>query len=159
MNEPPIASVHNPAIWEQLPNAKLTSTARDVFDILTARQSPGGEVRIKQSELAERLGIPPSTVSRAMSELRDRGLIDARTRHGRVLIHPLFAGYESLAHMVHHIQDPDTFIWPLHFDSGDIRPPRRNDPRTGTSFDPNPGPDPDGGAPAPTPRPDLRLAG
>ena len=33
--------VHNPAIWEALPNAKLTSTARDVFDILTARQAPG----------------------------------------------------------------------------------------------------------------------
>ncbi|MEU8893681.1 helix-turn-helix domain-containing protein [Streptomyces sp. NPDC048442] len=153
----PIPGFHNPAAFEQLPNAALTPTARDIFDVLTARQVPGGEVRVWQTDLAARLDTTQSAVSRAMSELRDTGLIEARTRRGRVLIHPLFAGYESLAHMVHHIEDPSTFIWPLNFPSGDIRPPRRSDPRTGTGFDP----DPDGGEPTPAPavRPDLRIAG
>ncbi|MFI5808697.1 helix-turn-helix domain-containing protein [Streptomyces sp. NPDC051561] len=152
-----IPGFHNPAAWEQLPNARLTPTTRDVFDVLTARQAPGGEVRVRQADLAARLDTTQSAISRAMTELRDTGLIEGRTRHGRVLIHPLFAGYESLAHMVNHIEDPATFIWPLHFPSGDIRPPRRSDPRTGTRFDP----DPDGGEPAPAPkaRPDLRIAG
>ncbi|MCX5206079.1 helix-turn-helix domain-containing protein [Streptomyces sp. NBC_00237] len=152
-----IPGFHNPAAWEQLPNAGLTSTARDIFDILQARQAPGGDVRIKQSDLAARLGIHQASVSRAMSELRDTGLIEGRTRHGRVLIHPLFAGYQSYAHMINHIEDPDTHIWPLRFASGDVRPPRRSDPRTGTEFDP----DPNGGEPAPAvaARPNLRLAG
>ncbi|RPK53953.1 hypothetical protein [Streptomyces sp. ADI95-17] len=56
-----------------------------------------------------------------------------------------------------HLKCPDTFVWPLNFPTGDIRPPRARDARTGTDFDP----DPDGGEDAPTPeaRPALRLAG
>ncbi|GAA2464107.1 helix-turn-helix transcriptional regulator [Streptomyces mauvecolor] len=148
---------HNPEIFEVLPNARLSPTARDVFDVLTARQEPGGLVRIRQQELAKRLGIAQGHVSRAIGQLRDKGLIEGRQRHGSVLIHPLLAGYESLAHMVNHLQDPATFVWPLNFPTGDIRPPRSGDPRTDTDFDP----DPDGGedAPAPEARPNLRLAG
>lgn len=152
-----IPGFHNPAIWEQLPNAGLSPTARDVLDILTARQLPGGEVLIKQEQVAERLGISRAAVSRAMGQLRDAGLIEPRTRHGRTLIHPLFAGYESLAHMINHIEDASTHVWPLNFPSGDIRPPRRSDPRTGTRFDPDPGGGED--VPAPKERPNLRLAG
>ncbi|MER7048360.1 hypothetical protein [Streptomyces jumonjinensis] len=72
-------------------------------------------------------------------------------------IHPLPAGYESLSHMVNHLKSPDTFVWPLKLPTGDIRPPRARDARTGTGFDP----DPDGGedAPAPDAPPKLRLAG
>ncbi|MFJ3713236.1 replication/maintenance protein RepL [Streptomyces sp. NPDC090053] len=152
-----VPGFHNPVIWETLPNARLNLTSRDVFDILSARQSPGGEVHVKQKELAERLGISLPAVSRAMSALRDAGLVEGRTRHGKVLIHPLFAGYESAAHMDSHLRDPGTFIWPLNFPSSEIRPPRRNDPRAGTDYDP----DPDGGddASAPEQRPTLRLAG
>jgi hypothetical protein len=74
-----------------------------------------------------------------------------------VLIHPLLAGYESLTHMVNHLQNPATFVWPLNFPTGDIRPPRSSDARTDT----DPDPDPDGGedAAAPEVRPSLRLAG
>jgi DNA-binding transcriptional MocR family regulator len=148
---------HNPEIFEVLPNARLSRTARDVFDILTARQEPGGTVRIRQDEIATRLGITQASVSRAIGQLKDRGLIEGRQRQGTVLIHPLLAGYESLAHMVNHLQDPSTYLWPLNFPTGDIRPPRRSDPRSDTDFDP----DPDGGEDAPTPetRPTLRLAG
>ncbi|MER6109268.1 helix-turn-helix transcriptional regulator [Streptomyces hirsutus] len=148
--------VHNPAMWEHLPNARLKSTARDVLDILTARQEPGGEVQITQGELAERLGISQAAVSRAISQLKDIGILEGRTKHGVVRIHPLLAGYESEAHMVNHLTDPDTYLWPLRYESG-VRPPRRSDPRSGTSFDP----DPDGGEDAPLPEvsPTLRLAG
>lgn len=148
---------HNPEVWEQLPNAGLSPNARDVFDILTARQEPGGLVRIKHKEIAERLGISGPSASRAVGQLKDKGILDGRTRHGVILIHPLLAGYESLAHMMNHVQDPDTHLWPLNIPGCDIRPPRRNDPRSGTSLDP----DPDGGEDAPVPavRPSLRLAG
>ncbi|AJF63206.1 hypothetical protein [Streptomyces vietnamensis] len=76
---------------------------------------------------------------------------------GTLLIHPLLAGYESLAHMTDRLEAPDTHVWPIDFPVGDIRPPRVRDGRTGTGFDP----DPDGGedAPAPEARPVLRLAG
>ncbi|MEV7617079.1 winged helix-turn-helix domain-containing protein [Streptomyces sp. NPDC089799] len=152
-----VAAFHNPEIWEQLPNAKLTGSARDVLDILTARQEPGGLVRIQQKELAHRLGMSQAAISRAMGQLKDLGIIHPRTKQGQVLIHPLLAGYESLHHMVNHIEDPGTHLWPLNFPTGDIRPPRRSDARTGTDFDP----DPDGGEDAPLPRarPTFRLAG
>jgi len=152
-----IAGFHNPQLFEVLPNACLSATARDIFDVLTARQEPGGLVHIRQQELAERLGLSQSAVSRAIGQLRDKGIISERQRKGTLLIHPLLAGYESLAHMTNHLQAPDTHVWPINFPTGDIRPPRVRDGRTGTDFDP----DPDGGedAPALETRPSLRLAG
>ena len=152
-----VPGFHNPEIFEVLPNACLSPTARDVFDVLTARQEPGGLVRIRQQDIAERLGLTQSVVSRAIGQLRDKGIISERQRKGTVLSHPLLAGYESLTHLVNHLKDPDTFVWPRTFPTGDIRPPRTRDARTGTDFDP----DPDGGedAPAPEARPTLRLAG
>lgn len=148
--------VHNPAIWEHLPNARLKSTARDVFDILTARQQPGGVIEIKQTDLSERLGISQASVARAIGELKDIGILEGRTKRGYLRIHPLLAGYESAAHMINTLSDPDTHLWPLRYESG-VRPPRRSDPRAGTMFDP----DPDGGEDAPLPKvlPKLRLAG
>ncbi|MFD9339938.1 helix-turn-helix transcriptional regulator [Streptomyces sp. NPDC060028] len=148
---------HNPEAFEILPNARLSPTARDVFDVLTARQEPGGLVRIKQQDLAKRLDLSQAAVSRAISQLRDKGIIGERQRQGTVLIHPLLAGYESLAHMVNHLQNTTTFVWPLHFPTGNIRPPRSNDPRTDTDFDP----DPDGSEniPSTETRPTLHLAG
>lgn len=135
-----VSGFHNPEIFEILPNACLPPTARDVFDILTASQEPGGLVRIRQQDIAERLGLTQSVVSRAIGQLRDKGIISERQRKGTVLIHPLLAGYESLSHMVNHLKDPDTFVWPLNFPTGA---------------------DPDGGEDAPVPdaRPTLRLAG
>ncbi|MER6916761.1 helix-turn-helix domain-containing protein [Streptomyces sp. NPDC000594] len=157
MSSASIPGFHNPEIFEVLPNACLSPTARDVFDVLTSRQEPGGLVKIRQQELAERLGLTQSVVSRAISQLRDKGIISERQRRGEVLIHPLLAGYESLSHMVNHLKAPDTFVWPLNFPTGDIRPPRARDARIGTGFDP----DPDGGEDAPLPDapPSLRLAG
>ncbi|MFJ3906241.1 helix-turn-helix transcriptional regulator [Streptomyces sp. NPDC090025] len=154
-----IPGFHNPEIFEVLPNACLSPTARDVFDVLTARQEPGGLVRIRQQEIAERLGLTQPVVSRAIGQLRDKGIISERQRRGAVLIHPLLAGYESLPHMVNHLKAPDTFVWPLNFPTSGIRPPRTGDARTGTAFDPDP--DPDGGehVSAPDSRPTLRLAG
>ncbi|MCX5096330.1 helix-turn-helix domain-containing protein [Streptomyces sp. NBC_00365] len=111
----------------------------------------------RQLQLAQRLGLSQSAVSRAIGQLRDKGIISERQRRGTLLIHPLLAGYESLAHMTNHLEAPDTHVWPINFPVGDIRPPRVRDGRTGTDFDP----DPDGGEDAPTPeaRPALRLAG
>ncbi|MEV0011057.1 helix-turn-helix domain-containing protein [Streptomyces sp. NPDC051840] len=148
---------HNPEIFEVLPNARLSRTARDVLDILTARQEPGGTVHIRQKEIASRLGITQAAVSRAMGQLKDRGLIEGRQRQGTVLIHPLLAAYESAAHMVNHLRNPATFVWPLNFASDRVRPPRHSDPRSDTDFDP----DPDGGERtiAPSARPPLHLVG
>ncbi|MEU7296414.1 helix-turn-helix domain-containing protein [Streptomyces exfoliatus] len=159
MSDSPVPGFRNPDAFEVLPNACLNTTARDVFDILQARQEPCGLVRIRQTDLAKRLNISQAAVSRAIGQLKDKGLLNGRHRQGSVLIHPLFAAYESLAHMLNHLSDPDTFVWPLNFPTGNIRPPRTSDARTNTGFDPNP--DPDGGedAPAPETRPNLRLAG
>lgn len=129
---------HNPDVFEYLPNARLNGSARDVFDILSARQQPGGEVKITQTELGRRLGIPQSNVSRAISHLKDKGIISPRTRQGRYTIHPLLAGYSSLDHMLSHLRDPQTAMWPLNFPADELRPPRRSDPRAGTPFDPDP---------------------
>jgi DNA-binding transcriptional MocR family regulator len=151
------AGYRNPATLEQMPEARLGKTARDVWDILQARQEPGGLVAIRQKELAQRLGISVPSVSKAISELKDRGLVNGRTQHGKILIHPLFAAYDSEAHMVNHVQDPETHIWPLNFPGMTVAVPRGSDPRHGTDFDP----DPDGGEDAPLPegQPFLRLAG
>ncbi|MEU6756032.1 helix-turn-helix domain-containing protein [Streptomyces sp. NPDC046685] len=151
------AGYRNPATFEQMPEARLGKTARDVWDILQARQQPGGLVAVKQKDLAERLDITVPSVSRAISELKDRGLVNGRTQHGKILIHPLFAAYESEAHMINHVQDPGTHIWPLTFPGTAVALPRGADPRHGTDFDP----DPDGGEEAPMAEaaPFLRLAG
>lgn len=159
MSSSAVPGFRSPDASEVLPNARLSSTARDVFDILSARQEPGGLVRILQNDLAERLGISQAAVSRSIGQLKDKGLLGGRHRQGSVLIHPLFAAYESLSHMIHHLSDPDTFVWPLNFPTGGVRPPRTSDPRTNTGFDPEP--DPDGGEKAPEPglQPPLRLVG
>ena len=39
--------------------------------------------------------------------------------------------------MTNHLEDPDTHVWPINFPTGDIRPPRARDARTGTDFDPD----------------------
>ncbi|MGW2181231.1 helix-turn-helix domain-containing protein [Streptomyces sp. NPDC001732] len=153
-----VAVVRNPDMFERLPDAALGRTASDVFNVLQARQEPGGLVRIAQKDLAKRLGITVPSVSRAIGELKDRGLVHPRTVHGRVQIHPLFAAYESAAHMVNHLQDPDTHLWPLNFPGRAVPLPGGKDPRSGTRFDPDP--DPDGGEDTPLPEagPTLRLA-
>ncbi|WP_319729835.1 hypothetical protein [Streptomyces sp. MB09-01] len=99
-----------------------------VFDILTARQEPGDLLRIRQQDIAERHGLTQSVASLAIEQQRDKG-VSERQRKGTVLIHPLLAGYESLAHMVNHLKDPETFVWPLNFPTGDIRPLRARDAR------------------------------
>ncbi|MFI9155719.1 helix-turn-helix domain-containing protein [Streptomyces sp. NPDC053367] len=148
-----IALVRNPDMFERLPDAQLGKTARDVFDILQARQEPGGLVRIAQKELAARLSITVPSVSRAIGELKDRGLVHPRTVHGRVQIHPLFAAYESMAHMVNTLKDETTHLWPLTFPGKTVPLPSGSDPRSGTGFDP----DPDGGEPAPLPDAPAQL--
>lgn len=69
-----VPGFHNSEIFEVLPNACLSLTARDVFDVLTARQEPGGLVKIRQQDIAERLGLTQSVVSRAIGQLRDKGI-------------------------------------------------------------------------------------
>jgi hypothetical protein len=151
----PVPGFHNPDTFELLPNACLSPTARDIFDVLTARQEPGGLVRMRQQDIAERLGLTQSAVSRAVGQLRDKGILGERQQQGVLLIHPLLAGYESLAHMVNHLKDPDTYLWPLNFPTGDIRPPRTRDARDGTRFASGTG---DGEeAPAPPARPVLGV--
>lgn len=136
----------NPLAGEYLPNARLGATARDVLDILGARQEPGGLVRVRQEEIALRLNISQGSVSKAIAKLKDAGLLAPRTRQGQYQIHPLFAGYRSEEHMYAVLQDPATEVWELDFPADDIRPSR--DPRKGTGFDPD---DPGGGEPATAP--------
>lgn len=133
----------NALVDEYLPNARLGATARDVLDIMSARQEPGGLVRVKQEEVAVRLNISQGSVSKAIGRLKDAGLLAPRSKQGQYQIHPLFAGYSSREHMLTVLADPDTEVWELAFPADDIRPAR--DPRAGTAFDPD---DPGGGEPA-----------
>ncbi|MDT0478491.1 MarR family transcriptional regulator, partial [Streptomyces sp. DSM 41014] len=98
MSDSPVPGFRNPDAFEVLPNARLSPTARDVFDVLQARQESCGVVRIRQTDVAKRLDISQAAVSRAIGQLKDKGLLDGRHRQGSVLIHPLFAAYESLPH-------------------------------------------------------------
>ncbi|MFA7768196.1 hypothetical protein [Streptomyces sp. NRRL S-448] len=92
------------------------SACRDAcLRILTARQKPGGPVRIRQQDSAERHGFTQSVASHALGQLRNKGILSERLRTGTVLIHPLLAGYESLAHMVNHLKEPEAFVRPLNF--------------------------------------------
>ncbi|MEU7296379.1 replication/maintenance protein RepL [Streptomyces exfoliatus] len=153
-----ISGVRHPDYFENMADAELTKTGTKVWNILQSRQEYAGTVRLRQKDLSERLGLTESTVSRALDELKERGLVHPQgTKRGVILINPLFAAYESTAHMVNHLADPSTYIWPVTFPERTIRR-RVSDPRTGTGFDP----DPDGGEEASAPeeqRPNLRLAG
>ncbi|MGW8882026.1 helix-turn-helix transcriptional regulator, partial [Streptomyces mirabilis] len=120
-----IAGFRDPQMYEVLPNACLSSTARDIFDVLTARQEPGGLVHVRQQELAERLGLSQSAVSRAIGQLRDKGIISERQRKGTLLIHPLLASYESLAHMTTTREGPPGHTRPGGYRGGELRRPRR----------------------------------
>lgn len=142
----------NALVDEYLPNARLGATARDVLDIMSARQEPGGLVRVKQEEVALRLNISQGSVSKAIGKLKDAGLLAPRSKQGQYQIHPLFAGYSSREHMLQVLADPDTVVWELTFPADDIRPSR--DPRTGTGFDPDDG---GGGEPAAAPEPVRHL--
>lgn len=116
----------NSLAHEYLPNAKLTSTERDVLDILFSRQEFGGLVNITQAKLAKRLGVQQPNISRALTGLAQRGLIDPPEirRRGQVRIHPLFARYPSARHASAVLQDPDLVTWPLAIPTPEMRPPR-----------------------------------
>ncbi|MFB6630019.1 helix-turn-helix domain-containing protein [Streptomyces sp. NPDC056362] len=154
----PISGVRHPDFFENMADAELTKTGMKVWSILQSRQQFAGTVQLRQKDIAERLELTESTVSRALDELKERGLVHPQgAKRGIILINPLFAAYESDAHMRNHLADPDTYIWPVTFPERTIRR-RASDARTDTSFDP----DPDGGEEAPVPeeqRPALRLAG
>ncbi|MEU6932868.1 replication/maintenance protein RepL [Streptomyces sp. NPDC046374] len=153
-----ISGVRHPDFFETMADAELTKTGTKVWNILQSRQEYTGTVRIRQKDIAERLGLTESTVSRALDELKDRGLVHPQgAKRGIILINPLFAAYESIAHMANHLADPDTYVWPVTFPTKTIRT-RGSDSRSGTGFDP----DPDGGEELPLPEeelPMLRLVG
>ncbi|MFG2234853.1 replication/maintenance protein RepL [Streptomyces sp. NPDC048723] len=147
----------HPDFFEHMADAGLTKTGWRVWNILQSRQEYGGQVRIRQRDIAERLRATESAVSRALDELKDRGLVHPQgTKRGVIVLHPLFSMYESAAHMANAFADPQLYVWPIHFPDQTIRR-RASDPRTGTDFDPDPG----GGeeAPMPVAAPKLRLAG
>ncbi|MDH6544955.1 helix-turn-helix domain-containing protein [Streptomyces sp. SPB4] len=145
----------HPDFFEHMADAGLTKTGWRVWHILQSRQEYGGQVRIRQRDIAQRLKATESAVSRALDELKDRGLVHPQgTKKGVIVIHPLFAKYESVAHMANAFADPNLYVWPVHFPDQTIRR-RASDPRTGSGYDP----DPDGGEEAPVPeaKPFLRL--
>ncbi|MFE3879147.1 helix-turn-helix transcriptional regulator [Kitasatospora sp. NPDC059146] len=116
----------NSLVYEYLPNAKLTSTERDVLDILFSRQQYGGLVEVTQKSLAKRLGVQQPNISRALTGLAQRGIIDPPEirRRGQVRIHPLFARYPSARHATAVMQDPDLVTWSLNIPTPEMRPPR-----------------------------------
>lgn len=107
----------NREVFEHLPSAKLTRTARDVLDVLFSRQQLGqdGRVSIKQEELAEILKIGQPKVSKAEGELRQKGIVRHRKR-GRIELHPLFGVFESPAAMKRAVLAAVDAGWDLRFD-------------------------------------------
>ncbi|GAA2639805.1 hypothetical protein GCM10010425_50260 [Streptomyces spororaveus] len=65
------------------------------FDVLTARKGPGACSASDSRTSPNASGRTQSVVSRAIGQLRDKGILSERQRKGTVLIHPLQAGYES----------------------------------------------------------------
>lgn len=153
-----IAGVRHPDFFEMMADAELTKTGTKVWNILQSRQEYTGTVRLRQKDIAERLGVTESTVSRALDELKERGLVHPQgVKRGVILINPTFAAYESIAHMVNYLENPETYVWPVTFPTKTLRN-RGSDSRSGTGFDP----DPDGGEELPLPEgqtPALRLVG
>lgn len=147
----------HPDFFEHMADAELTKTGTKVWNILQSRQEYGGHARLRQRDIASRLGLTESTVSRALDELKERGLVHPQgSKKGVIVIHPLFAKYESAAHLANTLADPDTYVWPVRFPDRTLRR-RASDPRTGSGFDP----DPDGGQEVPVAeaQPHLKLAG
>lgn len=145
----------HPDFFEHMADAELTKTGTKVWNILQSRQEYGGHTKLRQRDIAARLSLTESTVSRALDELKERGLVHPQgSKRGVIVIHPLFAKYESAAHLTNALADPDLYVWPVHFPDRTLRR-RASEPRSGTDFDP----DPDGGEEAPTPElaPSLRL--
>ncbi|MGW2110026.1 hypothetical protein [Streptomyces sp. NPDC001948] len=138
----------NQEAFGHLPEAKLTRTARDVFDILFSRQIIGqaGKVSIKQEELAKTLKIGQPKVSKAEAELRAKGIVRNRSR-GRIEVHPLFGVFENPATMKSAALQALEEGWDLRF----------HEPADGGQDD---GPDGDGGQPLAVvyPMPVLRKA-
>ncbi|MET8630665.1 hypothetical protein ABZW30_44415 [Kitasatospora sp. NPDC004669] len=84
-----------------IPRLKLTPTAIAVLGIMSELQSPGGEVNYSQVEMAERLGLLESAVSRGMKCLVNRNLV-IRSGDGRghsYRLHPFIAKYTSETEM------------------------------------------------------------
>ncbi|MER8188567.1 winged helix-turn-helix domain-containing protein [Kitasatospora sp. NPDC094015] len=84
-----------------IPRLKLTPSAIAVLGIMSELQLPGGDVRHSQVEMAERLGLAESAVSRGMKCLVDRNLV-IRSGDGRghsYRLHPFIAKYSSQAEM------------------------------------------------------------
>ncbi|GAA1109861.1 hypothetical protein [Kitasatospora arboriphila] len=84
-----------------IPRLKLTPSAIAVLGIMSELQAPGGEVNHSQVEMAEKLGLLESAVSRGMKCLVDRNLV-IRSGEGRghsYRLHPFIAKYGSQAEM------------------------------------------------------------
>ncbi|MFD8756027.1 hypothetical protein ACFV0O_34385 [Kitasatospora sp. NPDC059577] len=84
-----------------IPRLKLTPSAIAVLGIMSDLQLPGGEVNHSQVEMAQRLGMLESAVSRGMKCLVDRHLV-IRSGEGRghsYRLHPFIAKYSSEAEM------------------------------------------------------------
>ncbi|MFF1691713.1 hypothetical protein [Streptomyces sp. NPDC058254] len=124
----------------------FSEAARNVLDHMTVHHDDQALVTMTQSSLAVKFNCSQSKISRAIAQLSKQNFA-WKEKRGLYRLHPLLAAYESLAHMINHMHDPNTFVWPLNYPTGEIRPPRTSDARTDTGFDP----DPDGGEDAPTP--------
>ncbi|MFF7459079.1 hypothetical protein [Kitasatospora sp. NPDC008115] len=84
-----------------IPRLKLTPSAIAVLGIMSELQLPGGDVRHSQVDMAERLGLAESAVSRGMKCLVARNLV-IRSGDGRghsYRLHPFIAKYSSQAEM------------------------------------------------------------
>lgn len=86
------------ALLGMLHQLQLTPTAIDVLSVMVKKQESGGDVEMKQAQIDEILGVGPSSMSRAMALLVERGIVirsGDRGRGHRYALNPTVAGYAS----------------------------------------------------------------
>ncbi|GAA2271304.1 MULTISPECIES: hypothetical protein [Kitasatospora] len=84
-----------------IPRLKLTPSAIAVLGIMSDLQASGGEVNYTQAQMADKLGMLESAVSRGMKCLVARSLV-IRSGDGRghsYRLHPFIAKYASQSEM------------------------------------------------------------
>ncbi|WP_116209193.1 hypothetical protein [Streptomyces olivoreticuli] len=87
--------VMSPKLLGMLDRLHLTPNSLAVLGMMTHLQEFGGAVHLNQAELAEKLGLHESAVSRGMQLLTSRNLVLPRGRGRGHRLHPLIAKYES----------------------------------------------------------------
>ncbi|MET3599729.1 FadR/GntR family transcriptional regulator [Martelella mangrovi] len=89
------------------PRVHRRTVTRLAFPILKG-EYPAGHVLPPEAELCENLGVSRSALREAIRTLKDKGMIEARPRHGTVV----------LPRSAWHMLDSDLLAWAMEIDPG-----------------------------------------